>query len=177
MDRTKWWRHRGEGGAYGLNCSLTTWYPVHPTPCGVCNDLAVGSVMWKSGDYFSSPLLFSLSQLSEAPGSSESFEKHSPSPPYLFECASTFPSSRSLLDPTVFFFLSPTPPSVSFHYIFISLSWERSPPHRGKGKGAGTRRPRGKHFHTQRKLSQRQRLGPAMGDCSRGRGLKPPNQT
>lgn len=39
-------------GRGGLSCSLTTWYTVHPTPCGVCNELAVGSVMGKKSGLF-----------------------------------------------------------------------------------------------------------------------------
>lgn len=96
----------------------------------------------------------------------EPFDKHLSSPLYLFSAAPTLPFLPLTNTPAVF--LSLPPPLFSFHYIFIPLSWESSPPHRWTGKGAGSRRPRGKHFNSESKLSRGQRHRPLMGRTQRG---------
>lgn len=107
----------------------------------------------KSTDCFSVLLPLSVSPHSKLASSIEPFDKHLSSPLYLF----TWPP---LLTHPLSFCLSDPPP---FLYIFFSLSWESSPPHRWKRKGAGTRHPRGKHFSIQNKLSRGLRNRPLTG--------------
>lgn len=57
--------------------------------------------------------------------------------------------------------LSLPPPLFSFHYIFISLSWERAPPH--WGKGGWLKAPGGKHFNSESKLCRGRRRGAPTG--------------
>lgn len=81
--------------------------------------------------------------------SSEPFDSLS-----LLSC-SHFPFLPLARTPTVFCLSHPL--FFSVYYIFISLSWESSPPLRWKRKGAGSRRPMGKHFISESKLSRGQR--------------------
>ena len=159
------WRTRGEEGGMQLDWAalqqLFNESVVCPTPYGVCNELAIGSVIGEKYRLFlstSSSLRVStlrtwqqywtLWQALVKPSISFHSSSHSPFLP---------------LTQTPAVFLSLPPPLFSFHYIFISLSWESSPPHRWKGKGVGSRHPRGKQFNSESKLSRGQRHSPLMG--------------
>lgn len=85
--------------------------------------------------------------------------------------APTFPSTLTHTLPThthiTALSLSLPPPLFSFHYIFISLSWERAPPHRWKG--GWLKAPGGKHFNSESKLYQGRRRGDLPGPIQKER--------
>lgn len=158
------WRTRGERGGGGTH-SWTELLASNPltTECCVSHtlwSLWVSNQVCNRGKTQIVSLFFFLSVHSEL-GSSvgRALVKLSIS----FPSCSHIPFLPLTHTPAVSF-VSPKPPPpsfFSFHYIFISLSWESAPPHRWKG--AGSRHTGGKHFNSESKLSRGQRHSPLIG--------------
>lgn len=143
--------------------SLTTERIVSPTPYGVCNELAILPGTGKTKMCSSPRLPRSLSPLSQLGNSVGAFDEHLSSALYLFTPAPTFPFSLSLTHTPCCLFVAPTP-LFSHSIIYSSLCPGKAHPHiGGKGKGAGSKHPRRKHFNSESKLSRGTEAQPSNG--------------
>lgn len=140
------WRTRGEEGGHSWT-ELFTSNSLTPECC-----VSHMRGLWVSNqlcDREKTLILLSSSSLC-AQSLAAVLDKYLSSPLYFFPPAPTFPFVLSLTHPLSLCLSHPL--FFSFHYIFISLSWESAPPR--WWKGAGSRHPRGKHFNSESKLSR-----------------------